>query len=160
MSPVPIKTTTTPVPTPTPTPAPGPLQSPTVVTVAGQDAGGVDVNVESPALATQVNAELLGVSPIGQSGSATNGGAQVHRGASMRVIVFGRALDGSVGVTIGGPQDISVSNIVGVTSTTGKPGVAFDITVSASAALGGRTVYLQATNNDVTAFTGGLEVLP
>jgi hypothetical protein len=32
--------------------------------------------------------------------------------------------------------------------------------IGGSSALGARSVYLKAANNDITAFTGGLEVLP
>jgi hypothetical protein len=78
----------------------------------------------------------------------------------MRVILFGQGLSGSMTVTIDGPQDISVSNVRSITSTQDKPGVAFDASVSSSAALGARTVFLRTSNDDITAFTGGLEVVP
>jgi hypothetical protein len=63
-------------------------------------------------------------------------------------------------VSVSGPADISVSNIQDIMSTTNVPGVSFTATVDANAALGARTVVLQATNNDITTFAGGLEVVP
>jgi hypothetical protein len=63
-------------------------------------------------------------------------------------------------VSITGPADITVSNIESITSTTGTPGIAFTAAVSSDAALGARTVILRATNDDITTFSGGLEVLP
>lgn len=78
----------------------------------------------------------------------------------MKVVLFGRALSGSLRVTIGGPQDITVSNVRSVNASDGTPGVAFDAAVSSGAALGGRTVYFRSANDDITAFAGGLEVIP
>jgi hypothetical protein len=63
-------------------------------------------------------------------------------------------------VTIRGPADITVSNIVSITSTNNTPGISFVAVVGANAALGARTVVLQNTQGDVTTFTGGLEVVP
>jgi len=78
----------------------------------------------------------------------------------MRVVIFGRALSGGLNVSILGPNDISISNVRSTTSSTGKSGVAFDISVAGNATLGARTVVLRDTNNDITTFTGGLEVIP
>ena len=78
----------------------------------------------------------------------------------MKVLLFGRGLSGGMTVTISGPGDIGVSNVRSISSTTGTPGIAFDAAVSGSAALGARTVFLKSSNNDITAFTGGLEVFP
>ncbi|MBV9609786.1 MAG: hypothetical protein JO187_09530 [Acidobacteria bacterium] len=63
-------------------------------------------------------------------------------------------------------SDFNIGSITGITCTTqgsggsSQPGVQFNITVSSSAALGNRTVFLQKSNNDITTFTGGLEVVP
>jgi len=65
-----------------------------------------------------------------------------------------------MGINISGPQDIGVSNIRSIQAKDGTPGVAFDAVIGATTALGARTVYLKANNNDITAFAGGLEVQP
>lgn len=138
-----------------------PVQTMRVVSVGpSQAVSGIDINLASPANATGPNAELLGTSELNTGATATNSGATIRRGSTMNVIFFGRALSGSLQVTIGGPPDITVSNIRSITSTGGTPGVAFDASVSAGAALGGRTVYLRSANDDISAFTGGLEVIP
>ncbi len=126
----------------------------------GQTVGSVDIAVASPATSDGPNAELLGTSELSAGTTATNSGATIRRGSTMKVILFGRALSGSLQVTIGGPQDITTSNVRSVTSTSGTPGIAFDASVSAGAALGARTVYLRSANDDITAFAGGLEVIP
>lgn len=127
---------------------------------AGQTVTGIDIAVAAPANSSGPNAELLGVSDLNTATTATNSGAVIHRGATMKVVLFGRALSGGLRVTIGGPQDISVSNIRSVTASDGTAGIAFDASVSSGAALGTRTVYLRSDNDDITAFTGGLEVVP
>ena len=154
--------TPTPAPTPVPTPTPSqPAADPVVVSVgAGQQVGGIDINVTSPANSSGANAEMLGVSDLNAGGFATNTGSMVHRGTSMKVIMFGRGLSGALQVSVLGPKDVSVSNVRGITSTSGKDGVAFDVSVSGNAALGARTVMLKDTNGDVTTFTGGLEIVP
>jgi hypothetical protein len=66
-------------------------------------------------------------------------------------------------VTIPGPADIQIVEICpsDLMSTNGVPGMSFRITVASGAALGARTVLLQDnTSGLVTAFTGGLEVVP
>jgi hypothetical protein len=78
----------------------------------------------------------------------------------MRVIVFGKGVSGSLTPSISGPADIAISNVRSVRSIDDDTGIAFDISISPSAALGARTVFLRASNDDLTAFTGGLEVLP
>ncbi len=158
----PAQVVQTPVPTPTPTPTPTPsgLQDPVPVIVADADVGGIDINVAAPAANPSINAELLGISDLGEPGTATSTGATVRRGEIKRVIIFGRGLNGTLRVTIEGPQDIAVSNIHTIRSTNDDPGVAFDISVAGGAALGARSVVLRAPNDDVAVFTGGLEVLP
>jgi hypothetical protein len=92
--------------------------------------------------------------------SASNTGGLIHRGASMRVLLFGPGLNGQMQVRIAGPSDITVSNLTGIQATDNTPGVAFTATVAGNAALGARTVFLQNSAGDVTSFTGGLEVVP
>jgi hypothetical protein len=63
-------------------------------------------------------------------------------------------------ISIRGPNDISISQVTTIKSTTNTPGVSFVAVVSPTAALGARTVVLQNAQGDVTTFTGGLEVAP
>ena len=130
------------------------IQTPVTVAVAdGQAVSGTNITV--PTGTSTLNAEFLGT-----GGTANNTGDVVHRGESTNVVLFGTGLSGSVTVTISGPADILVSNVVTRTSTDGTPGVSFDVAVSSSAALGARTVFLQSGDNQLTSFTGGLEVIP
>jgi hypothetical protein len=165
-APGPTTSVSNPVPTPAPTPAPTgggttPASPSGVVSVAaGQTLTGVDVNVVAPAVSPPENAEVLGVTDVNSGGTASNSGATIHVGSTMKVLLFGHGLSGNMTVTISGPGDIAVSNIRAISSTTGTAGIAFDAGVSGSAALGARTVYLKSTNGDITTFTGGLEVIP
>lgn len=141
--------------------ATAPVQTMRVVSVgSGQSVTSIDIAVASAANASGPNAELLGVSGVNESTTARNSGASIPRGSTMKVVLFGRALSGALTVTIGGPNDIIVSNVRSVTASDGTAGIAFDATVSAGAALGARTVYLRSANDDITAFAGGLEVVP
>jgi hypothetical protein len=120
----------------------------------------VDINVSTPADSPSPNAEMLGVTTLGNGGNATNVGDQIHRGAKMTILMFGTGLNGALKVTLSGPPDIVVTNVRGVVSIDGISGVAFDAAVASNAALGARTVRLRSPHDDVTAFAGGLEVLP
>ena len=141
--------------------ATSPVATPQVVTVAaGVPISGIDINVSTPASSTPPNAQVLGVSAVGGGGTASDVGATISRGSTMKVLLFGPGLDGSMTVTIGGPQDIAISNIRSITATDKTPGIAFDAAVSSSAALGARSVILRTANDDITTFTGGLEVVP
>jgi hypothetical protein len=132
-----------------------------VVNVAGGlTQAGVNIDVSSPASTPTPNAESLGVTQVGEGGSAFNTGATIRRGTTRRVIMFGAGLEGSMKVSIRGPNDITVRNVTSIRSQAGTPGVAFEAVVSSGAALGARTVVLQAGDNDVTVFAGGLEVVP
>ncbi len=138
-----------------------PVNSPAVLnTSAGQTAGGVDITVVPPGGSPPPNAQDLGVAALTGSATAYNTGNVIHRGATMRVVLFGPGLSGNMRVTIRGPNDIQVSNITGTTATDNTAGISFVATVSSSAALGARTVVLQTPQGDVTTFTGGLEVVP
>jgi hypothetical protein len=94
------------------------------------------------------------------SASAFNTGDVIHRGTTMRVVMFGAGLAGDMQVTILGPNDIQISNVTGITATDNTPGISFTAAVAGNAALGARTVVLQTTSGNITAFTGGLEVAP
>lgn len=130
-----------------------------VQVAAGQTASGVNISVPAPS-GTPPNAVDLGVAGLTGSASAFNTGDVIHRGATMRVVMFGPGLTGDMQVTILGPNDIQISNVRGTTSTDGTPGIAFTAAVSGNAALGARTVVLQTSSGNITAFTGGLEVVP
>lgn len=160
-------TSSTPTPTPpsgnpsTPPTGSGSLGDATPVTVSqGQTASGIDITVTAPASSTAPNAQNLGVNALSGQASASNTGDVIHRGDSNRIVMFGPGLNSQMTVRIGGPTDITVSNVTSIQATDNTPGVAFTATVSSNAALGARTVYLQSTNNDITTFTGGLEVVP
>lgn len=131
-----------------------------VAVVAGQTLTGVDIAVACQASNPTPNAEDLGVGTSVNTTSASNTGAQIHQGTTMTVIMFGPGLSAGMTINISGPADITVSNPTNITSTDNTPGVAFTATVSPSAALGARSVILQNSQNDVTTFTGGLEVIP
>lgn len=140
-----------------PTSPTGAVVTPTPVTVAaGQTTTGVDITV--PSGASAMNTEVLGVADPGGGGSAFSTGASVARGATARVLLFGNGLTGSARVSISGPSDISISNVQGITATDDTPGVAFTIAVDSNAAPGARTVTLRDTKDNITTFTGGLEV--
>jgi hypothetical protein len=127
---------------------------------SGLAVSGVDINVSSPSDSPTPNAQMLGVTNLGNGGSASNVGDVIHRGSKMTVLMFGPGLNGTLTVTVSGPADITVSNIRGVTSIDGISGLAFDAAVDGQASLGARTVRLRSPRKDVTTFTGGLEVLP
>lgn len=138
----------------------GPVSAPVVVQVgSGGTASGISISVPGPAASPAPNAQVLGVA-TGSGGTASNTGDVIHRGETASVLLFGPGLNGSMTVSIGGPNDISITNVRGITSTTGTPGVAFTASVSGGAALGARTVFLMNSQNDITAFAGGLEVVP
>jgi hypothetical protein len=138
------------------------VSAPAVVQVtAGQGASGVNITVPPPS-GTPPNVEDLGVAGLTGTASAFNTGDAIHRGATMRVVMFGAGLSGDMQVTIQGPNDIQISDVRGVTSSdpSNTPGIIFTAFVAGNAALGARTVVLQASNGNITAFTGGLEVVP
>lgn len=127
---------------------------------SGATVSGIDIAVTSPA-GTNPNAQVLGVAPLSDAtGSAQNTGDQIHRGSSMHVLLFGPGLSGGMTVKLSGPADYTVTNQQTITSTDSTPGIEFDIAIDPGAALGGRTVILKDLNNNITTFTGGLEVIP
>jgi hypothetical protein len=132
-----------------------------VITVAaGQTTSGANIAVASPGSSPTPNASSIGTAASLGGASASNTGTTIPQGSSMFVLLFGQGLSGNMQVMISGPADITVSNIQSIMATDGTPGVAFQASVSSSAALGARTVVLQDTKNDITTFTGGLEVVP
>ncbi len=137
------------------------MTKPTVVSVAaGQTASGINITVATPASSPPPNAEVLGTAGLTGTAQAFNTGATITRGTTQRVLLFGPGLSGSMQISVTGPADITVSSPVSIKATDNTPGIAFSATVAGNAALGCRTVVLQATNGDITTFTGGLEVVP
>jgi hypothetical protein len=143
-------------------PKPATVTDPRIVTVGtGTTVGGVDIVVGPPASATPPDAQVLGVVEVEEKGGmAFNTGGSVPRGAQRRVLLFGPGLSGDMRVTISGAADISISNIRSIQATDDTPGIAFDINVNSDAALGARTVILRDAKDDITTFSGGLEVVP
>jgi hypothetical protein len=117
--------------------------------------------VPAPASATAPNASFLG-SSTGNTAFVT--GDQVHQNSSPTVLIFGQGISSTMNISFSGPNDITVvaGSVVGVTSSgsNSTPGIQFAINVPSNAALGARTVILRATNDDITTFTGGMEVIP
>jgi hypothetical protein len=151
-------TPSTPAANPSPS-STGTLTSATPVALAGgQSVSGVNVVVAPPV--SPLNADDLGATTVSGRGSASNTGSAVHRGSTMRVLLFGSGLNGDMMVLVAGPPDITVSNVTGIQATDNTPGIAFNATVASNASLGARTVYLKNSNGDMTSFTGGLEVVP
>jgi hypothetical protein len=143
-------------PPPPSNPGPQNLGAPNVITVsAGATAGGADITVAAPVSNPAINALNLGTSA---AGFASNTGVMVSRGSTPGIILFGPGITGDLSVTLSGPADITVSNPRTIKSTNGTSGIAFDVNIPANAAPGARTVFLRSSNNDITAFTGGLEI--
>lgn len=137
--------------------------APTVVSVsANQTTSGADIAVVAPT-GTNPNAIALGTMATGAStGSASNTGGSIAQGSTMTVLMFGTGLSSSMTISISGPSDLTVSSPVTIQSTDNPPipGVAFTLAATPTASLGARTVILQDTSNNVTTFTGGLQVIP
>lgn len=135
----------------------GPVSTPGTVTVsANQTTSGVDIAAVSPASSTAPNVVAVGTDGM----SAFSTGGTVNRGGSATIVAFGTGISNSMQISISGPNDITMGTVTNIVATDGTPGVSFPITVGSNAALGGRTLVFQSTNNDITTFTGGLEVLP
>lgn len=137
----------------------GSVSAPRVVSVSGgANVTGIDIAVV-PKSGTAPNIEVLGVTS-GSGGSAFNTGDQIHRGSTMTVLTFGKGMTSIPKVTISGPSDIAVNNIQKITAKDGTPGIAFTAQVDSGAKLGARTVRMVDSNNNITVFSGGLEVVP
>lgn len=146
----------------------GAVGPPVVINVSsGMTASGVDVQVPTPASSPAPNATLLGAATVPSTGgsvniSLTNGLANVHQGSLIIVAVAGDGISSNMTVTVSGPRDISVdtTSFKIITLKNGQNGMTFQATVLPSAALGARTVLLENTQQDMTAFAGGLQVVP
>lgn len=130
----------------------------TAVTVAaGSTTTGVNISV--PSGAPPLNAQVLGVEPVNSSGgSASNTGGIVQRGTQASVLLFGKGLSANLTISVLGPNDIAISNIQTIKSTSGLSGVEFTVAVNSDATPGARTVVLQDAQGNITTFTGGLEI--
>ncbi|HEY0565874.1 MAG TPA: hypothetical protein VGC88_09840 [Terriglobales bacterium] len=132
-----------------------------VTVAAGSTVTGVNITVKPPTTSPPANVTVLGVvQPGSSSGSAFGTGDTISRGTTSIALVFGAGLNASQKVTVGGPADITVSSVQAIKATDNTPGLQFELTVSPTAALGARSVYITSTNGDVTGFVGGLEVTP
>lgn len=139
----------------------GAVVNPTPVTpAAGSTVSAVDINVPSVSPPV-INIQVLGAAlPGAGTGFAQATGAIVHRGTAMRILVFGTGLAAGETVAISGPSDISITAIQAITSKNGLPGLSFLATIDANAALGGRTVVVRDKSDNISSFSGGLEVMP
>jgi len=130
-----------------------------VIVTSGQDVTGVNITVAAPQSSTPPSAEDLGVNPVHGLGMAANTGGSIHRGSTMRILLFGPGLNARMKVTVAGRPDITISNVQAIAATDNTPGIAFVASVASTAELGARTIYLRSENGEETSFTGGLEVV-
>jgi hypothetical protein len=136
----------------------GQVNAPTVVSVsAGQTVPGVNITVVGPASSPTPNTTAVGAHAM----SAFSSGDVMHQNSTATVIVFGTGLNTSMKASFSGPGDITVGPLQSVMfQKSNTPGLSFPATIPSNAALGARTLILQDTKNDITTFTGGLEVVP
>jgi hypothetical protein len=133
----------------------GGVNPPMLVSVSnGSTTSGVNVVVPSPGSSPTPNATALGVG----GNSAFSTGGTIQRGSAPTVLIFGQGVSASMAISISGPNDITITNVTAIQATDGTPGISFTASVPGNAAVGARTVILQDTKNDITTFTGGLEV--
>jgi hypothetical protein len=137
----------------------GGVNPPTIVSVSARQAVlGVNISV-----AAQASSPTPNVTAAGADGkSAFSGGDVMHQNSVATIIVFGPGLNTSMKASFSGPGDIAIGPLQSVNFTDPKapPGLRFTATVASNAALGARTLVLQDTKNDITTFSGALEVVP
>lgn len=131
-----------------------------VAVTSGTTVSGIDITLPAPTASPAPNAQFLGAGIVGQSFFLTNGSAVVHRGQSAAIGIQGDGLSTSVTVTFSGPNDITIDTTTIQPLSSGKPGLKFLANISPAAALGARTVFLRNAQGDITAYAGGLEVMP
>lgn len=136
----------------------GGVSAPVSVTVAANQTTAADISVVAPVSSTPPNVVAVGVDSNGFA--YATGGSATQGEASGVVTLFGPGITSTMQVSFSGPNDITVSNILPVTATDGTPGLQFNIAVAGTAVLGARTLILQSSNNDITTFTGGIEIIP
>jgi hypothetical protein len=117
-----------------------------------------NIAVVAPVSTTPPNVQAVGVD---SNGFAFATGGAVHQGEAAGIVtLFGPGIAGGITVNFSGPADITVTNTNAVTATDGTPGLQFNIAVASTAGLGSRTLILQNSNNDITTFAGGIEIIP
>ena len=126
---------------------------------ANATTSGVNVTVTSPQSTPAPNVKFLGVN-LAQGGAAATGDTVSRGQGTATITTFGPGLSSTMKVSITGPNDITVGTLVQVTAQDGTPGVQIPVTLTGSTALGARTLVMQNSKNDVTTFSGGLEVVP
>jgi hypothetical protein len=135
----------------------GPVSSPTIVSVsAGQTASGANISVPTPGSSPTPNATAVGA----DGSHAFSSGDILHQNSTATVIVAGTGLNTSMKASLSGPADITIGALQLVTFTDKSTGISFTATIASNAALGARTLVLQDMKNDITTFSGGLEVVP
>ena len=139
----------------------GGLSTPNLVTVgSGESVTGINITVASPTSNPTPNVEFLSVDNTDDPAEAfVTGGVTTQGETDGTVLLFGTGMSTSMQLSFTGPDDITISNLESVESTNGLSGLTFNISVASTAALGARTLVLQDSNNDVTTFTGGVEVV-
>jgi hypothetical protein len=158
-----------PPPPPTPTANPPATTPPSPPTAVAAGATGVNIVVPGASQTPPSNAQFLGTVPPGATGSVTlfSTGDVIHQNSTPTVLIAGPGINGSSTsgtpvstVRISGPGDITILSQGGLKDANNKPtsGVAIQLNVPANAVLGPRTVFI-TTGNDMTTFTGGLEVV-
>jgi hypothetical protein len=134
--------------------------SPTLVSVtANAMASGINISVVSPQSSPAPNVKFLGVN-LAQGGASATGDIVSRGQGTATITTFGPGLSSTMKVSITGPNDILVGALTQVTAQDGTPGVQIPITLTGNTALGARTLVMQNSKNDVTTFSGGLEVVP
>ncbi|MGH9513167.1 MAG: hypothetical protein ACRD2U_13630 [Terriglobales bacterium] len=129
------------------------------ITVQASQTTIADIAVVAPVSSIPPNVQAVGIDSNGFA--FATGGTASQGEASGVVTLFGPGITSDMQVSFSGPSgDITTSNIQGVTATDGTPGLQFNIAVASTAALGARTLILQNSNNDITTFTGGIEIIP
>jgi hypothetical protein len=109
-----------------------------------------------PASSPTPNATLVGADGT----HAFSSGDVLHQNSSATVIIAGTGLNTSMKASLSGPADITIGALQSITFTNNSTGISFTATVASNAALGARTLILQDAKNDITTFSGGLEVVP
>lgn len=146
-----------------------------VAVTSGGSFIGVNITLPAPVASPALNATMIGAAVPASSGSTsitlTNAPAVIHlssvptsgaNAGQMIVALLGNGMTTGTtslisSVTLSGPNDITIGTPAALT---GGGGIGFRITLGGSAATGARTVFLKNAQGDITAYTGGLEILP
>jgi hypothetical protein len=141
---------------------PAATSPPAAPQVVSAGATAVDITVPGPSQTPPSNAQFLGTVPPGSTGTVSlfSTGDVVHQSTSPTVLISGPGISATSTVRISGPGDVTVQSQGGITDANNvtQPGIALKLSVAPNAVLGPRTVFI-TTGNDMTTFTGGLEVV-